>query len=58
MMNIMSYVCCLVEDRPVALFDLPDVIGFKMEEKQREGHWHGKWIGVIRPIELIKWNFK
>jgi lipopolysaccharide transport system ATP-binding protein len=48
----------LVEDMTLPLFDLNDVIGFKMVEREREGHWHGKWVGVIRPIELIKWNFK
>ncbi len=36
----------LVIDTSVALFDLNSVIGFKMEERERNGNWHGKWIGT------------
>jgi lipopolysaccharide transport system ATP-binding protein len=48
----------LVEDVSVALFDLHDIVTFKLEEKERPGSWHGKWIGLIRPQKFINWEFK
>jgi lipopolysaccharide transport system ATP-binding protein len=47
----------LVSDASVALFDLHDIMAFKMEERDRGGNWYGKWIGMVRPNELIKWTF-
>ncbi|HEX4375443.1 MAG TPA: hypothetical protein VHZ50_19210, partial [Puia sp.] len=47
----------LVIDASVALFDLHDIMAFKMEERDRDGKWYGKWIGMVRPNELIKWTF-
>ncbi len=47
----------LVLDSSIALFDLHDIIAFKMEEREREGKWHGKWVGMVRPQELIRWTF-
>jgi lipopolysaccharide transport system ATP-binding protein len=47
----------LVLDTSIALFDLNSIIGFKMEERERIGNWHGKWIGAVRPQRLIDWTF-
>lgn len=46
----------VVEDETMPLFDLQDVMTFKMEEKERNSDWHGKWIGTVRPLKLIKWT--
>lgn len=45
-----------VEDSTIPLFDLHDIMTFKMEEKDRGSDWHGKWVGTIRPSKLIKWT--
>ena len=47
----------LVYDKSAALFDLNNVLSFKMEEKERDGNWHGKWIGTVRPQHLVKWTY-
>lgn len=47
----------LVLDGSKALFDLNGIMGFKMEERERSGNWHGKWIGTVRPQQLIKWTY-
>jgi len=47
----------LVEDMSTALFDLSDIISFKMEEREREGNWHGKWVGMVRPQTLVQWSY-
>lgn len=47
----------LVEDSSRILFDLNGVLNFKMEEGSRDSNWHGKWIGAVRPTELIKWTY-
>lgn len=47
----------LVLDSSIILFDLNEIMAFKMEEREREGNWHGKWIGMVRPQELIKWTY-
>ncbi len=47
----------LIENASRALFDLEDVISFKMEERSRDFHWHGKWIGVVRPQDLVTWTY-
>jgi lipopolysaccharide transport system ATP-binding protein len=46
----------VVEDSSVPLFDLHDVISFKMEERERNAEWHGKWVGMVRPTNLITWS--
>ena len=46
----------VVEDETIPLFDLYDVITFKMMEKERLSEWHGKWIGAVRPLKLIEWT--
>lgn len=46
----------LVEDGTFPLFDLQDIVTFKMEEKERNSDWHGKWVGTVRPSNLIKWT--
>ncbi len=47
----------LVADTSRPLFDLSGVINFKMEERIRNGEWHGKRIGAVRPTQFIKWTF-
>lgn len=47
----------LVENTSEVLFDLDDVISFKMEERSRDSNWHGKWVGVVRPQHLVKWTY-
>jgi lipopolysaccharide transport system ATP-binding protein len=46
----------VVEDSTIPLFDLHDIMTFKMEERDRKSDWHGKWIGVVRPLKLIQWT--
>jgi lipopolysaccharide transport system ATP-binding protein len=46
----------LVENSSIALFDLDDIISFKMEERNRDTSWYGKWIGLVRPQELVRWT--
>ncbi len=46
----------VVENGTTPLFDLHDLISFKMEEKSRNADWHGKWIGTVRPLNLITWT--
>lgn len=46
----------VVEDGTIPLFDLHEIIDFKMEERGRDADWHGKWIGTVRPVKLIKWT--
>jgi lipopolysaccharide transport system ATP-binding protein len=59
LLNDDSYVIriLLVEDESKALFDLNDIISFKMEERERGGAWHGKWIGTVRPQKMVTWTF-
>ncbi len=47
----------VVENASKALFDLHDIISFKMEERERNSDWHGKWIGMVRPHALVNWTF-
>jgi lipopolysaccharide transport system ATP-binding protein len=46
----------VVEDGGIPLFDLHDIITFKMEERFRNSEWHGKWIGTVRPQKFIIWT--
>lgn len=46
----------LVDENSNPLFDLQDVLSFKIEERKRDANWYGKWIGVIRPTQMIKWE--
>jgi lipopolysaccharide transport system ATP-binding protein len=32
-----------------ALVDDPDVLSFEVAEGKRNGSWHGKWVGIVRP---------
>lgn len=47
----------LVEDSSIPLFDLHNIMAFQMEEKERESNWYGKWIGTIRPQNLVEWTY-
>jgi lipopolysaccharide transport system ATP-binding protein len=48
----------LVKDRSVPLFDVHHVMTFKMQERDRDSNWHGKWIGVTRPQQLVSWTIE
>ena len=39
----------IVKDTSVALLDIPDVLTVDVHDTTREGNWHGKWIGAVRP---------
>ena len=44
----------LVVDQGRALCDLQDVMAFKVHEGERDGAWHGKWVGTVRP--KLEWQ--
>lgn len=48
----------LVKDRSVPLFDLQQILSFSMQERNRDSSWHGKWIGVTRPQQMVNWTFE
>ena len=48
----------LVKDRSVPLFDLHQILTFTMQERNRDSNWHGKWIGVTRPQQMVNWTFE
>lgn len=50
------HVRLLLVDEGRILFDQTSIISFKVEESDRSGPWHGKWIGVVRPI--LEWDVK
>jgi hypothetical protein len=33
----------------IPLVDLDNVCSFAVSDGDREGHWYGKWAGVVRP---------
>lgn len=43
----------VVEDGRV-LLDQREILSFKVEEGERTGPWHGKWLGVVRPS--LEWE--
>lgn len=47
----------VVENESQALLDLYDTLTFKMEERERNSSWHGKWVGAVRPQNLVRWTF-
>jgi lipopolysaccharide transport system ATP-binding protein len=46
----------LVVDTSTHVFDCWDVLQLKLEERQRNADWHGKWIGLVRPEGIISWH--
>jgi lipopolysaccharide transport system ATP-binding protein len=48
----------VIEDGSIPLFDVHSVLQINLAERQRDSAWHGKWIGAVRPINLIDWTFK
>lgn len=46
----------LVEDTATVLFDIHNILQIKIEEKERNSAWHGKWLGVVRPTNIINWT--
>ena len=47
----------LVEDTSTVLMDVHNALQIKIEERERNSAWHGKWVGVVRPTNLINWTF-
>jgi lipopolysaccharide transport system ATP-binding protein len=39
----------LVADGSRAIVDKDHLVTFQLHDVRREGHWFGKWIGVVRP---------
>ena len=39
----------IVKDTSTALLDLDDLLVFEVLDSKREGNWHGKWVGAVRP---------
>jgi len=46
----------IVRDESVVLFDKNNLLIFEVHDIDREGVWHGKWIGAIRP--KFDWELK
>jgi lipopolysaccharide transport system ATP-binding protein len=47
----------VVENSTNPLTDMRDILSFKMEERSRNTSWHGKWEGVVRPQNLVRWTY-
>jgi lipopolysaccharide transport system ATP-binding protein len=45
----------VVKDSSTALIDIDNIISFEVQDKERDGNWYGKWIGIIRP--QLNWEF-
>jgi len=39
----------IVKDRSTSLYQQDDVLVFEVQDVERNSHWHGKWLGVVRP---------
>ena len=39
----------IVQDRSTSLFQYDDVLVFEVQDVERNSHWHGKWLGTVRP---------
>jgi len=39
----------IVKDRSTSLYQHDDVLVFEVQDVERDSHWHGKWLGVVRP---------
>lgn len=48
----------LVEDSSKPLCNEYNVLNISYLEEKRDVAWYGKWIGAIRPQNLIDWDFK
>ncbi len=46
----------IVKDASVALLDIHELLMFEVQDVERSGNWHGKWIGAVRPI--FDWDLK
>lgn len=48
----------LVEDSSKPLCNEYNVLNISFLEEKRDVSWYGKWIGAVRPQNLIDWDFK
>jgi lipopolysaccharide transport system ATP-binding protein len=39
----------IVKDTSTPLLDVDNIAMFQIHDKERDGNWYGKWVGVIRP---------
>jgi lipopolysaccharide transport system ATP-binding protein len=46
----------IVKDTSVVLFDKDNLLTFDVNDIPREGAWHGKWVGAVRPN--LKWELE
>ncbi|MDZ4752738.1 MAG: ABC transporter ATP-binding protein [Verrucomicrobiota bacterium] len=46
----------VVKDTSTALIDVDNIISFEVTDIERNGAWHGKWIGIVRPT--LQWDFR
>ena len=44
----------IVKDRSTSLYQHDDVLAFEVQDVERNSHWHGKWLGAVRP--MLKWT--
>lgn len=44
----------IVQDTTIPIYSFHDLIIFTIHDIEREGNWHGKWLGVVRPN--LKWT--
>jgi len=44
----------IVEDASHILLEVDNSLTFEVNEVEREGNWHGKWIGALRP--KLEWH--
>ncbi|QIR37980.1 ABC transporter ATP-binding protein [Tolypothrix sp. PCC 7910] len=39
----------IVQDTSIPIYTSNDLISFNVNDIEREGNWHGKWAGIVRP---------
>jgi lipopolysaccharide transport system ATP-binding protein len=51
-----SVTMMVVQDSALQIYVFQDIITFTVEDVEREGHWHGKWPGIVRP--KLEWEIE
>ena len=47
--GIYTVTLLIVKDTSVIIGDWHDLLVFEVHDSKRQGNWHGKWIGAVRP---------
>ena len=45
----------VVKDTSTPLIEIDNIISFEVHDRERDGNWYGKWMGIIRP--KLDWEF-